>query len=251
MLGGRQVERAEAQGARGAACAPLRIRCPICGDPKPADPVGFMYCDPCEMGHSLYAHDPTVYDSSYVAGYDARAKSPMGDALAAYRCEVVWRIAQRPVAVLDVGCGLGTFVLAAREKGHAAFGWEPMSAMRAASRLPRDWQTTPFARESGGGSPWDVVTAFDSLEHMADPLSFVRRLRARAWVVSVPIYPSERGLEKLTTWRHWKPREHLVFFRRGGIVKFFRAAGYRALFVEDGETQLGRADILTLGFERA
>lgn len=96
----------------------------------------------------------------------------------------LWRIPARP-RVLDVGSGVGGFVVGCRQLGYAAFGVEPdhigasggpITAIQIASRrVPANVFTAgvgealPFA-----DSTFDLVTLSQVVEHVHDPLTVLR-----------------------------------------------------------------------------
>lgn len=100
--------------------------------------------------------------------------------------------------VLDVGCGTGALVQAAREAGHDAMGVEPDPEMAdlAGSRLDQDVVVAglpdlPFAADG-----FDAVTASFVLNHVDDPRAGARELvrvaapggfvRASIWGIAPP-----------------------------------------------------------------
>jgi SAM-dependent methyltransferase len=90
--------------------------------------------------------------------------------------EFDWLLSRFPPGqrVLDVGCGRGDFLAKCREKGHEVTGVEADAdaAQRARDRGIEVHDSTEGLRS------FDVATAFHVLEHVADPLSFVRQLCA-------------------------------------------------------------------------
>lgn len=78
----------------------------------------------------------------------------------------------RPGRVLDVGSALGTFLLAARDRG-----WEPhgVEISEFAARHAREKHKLPvfhgdLASFEGAAESFDLVTFWDSIEHVATPL---------------------------------------------------------------------------------
>jgi len=98
-----------------------------------------------------------------------------------------------PGTLLDVGCGDGLFLKVARDAGWRADGIEfsPEGARRAAVRLGRPVPVGDLAREKVHCGPFDVVTLWHVLEHLADPAAMIEAVRARLrpgglLVVAVP-----------------------------------------------------------------
>ena len=85
-----------------------------------------------------------------------------------------------PGRLLDVGCGFGEFAAFAREQGWQSYATElAPSRVEAARRLlgrDRVFDTDVDGLPDSAG-PFDVITAFHVLEHVRDPLAFLRRLR--------------------------------------------------------------------------
>jgi SAM-dependent methyltransferase len=86
-----------------------------------------------------------------------------------------------PTRILELGCGDGQFLAAARELGHEGLGLDFVeSAVQAASArgvtaVAGDLDALEHWGEGGG--PYGVVAMFQILEHVADPLPLLRRLR--------------------------------------------------------------------------
>lgn len=74
--------------------------------------------------------------------------------------------------------------------------------------------------------PWDLVTFFDSLEHMAD-LGFLRRMKARHVAMTIPWCRIENGIDWFRFWKHRRPGEHLHHFSPISLVRMMEDAGYK------------------------
>lgn len=149
------------------------------------------------------------------------------------------------VALLDVGCGAGSFAAACKERfGCEACGVEivPEMAKIAESRLDRVFNQD--ALEAFAQIPedkFDLITFTDVLEHLVEPAEALRacaRLLAKDGVV----------LASLPNIRYWHAfsrilfdkdfpyedsgifdRTHLRFFTRKSIPRLFEAAGYEVV----------------------
>jgi 2-polyprenyl-3-methyl-5-hydroxy-6-metoxy-1,4-benzoquinol methylase len=174
-------------------------------------------------------------EQSYAAGAYAvfTAADRIRDAIARQRFEIVRRVAP-PGAWLDVGCSSGAFVAVARAAGVDILGLERSDTAVAQARardLPVEQGTVetfvPTRRPA-------VVTAFDVVEHLADPLAFVRR--AVAWLapggVFVATVPNLASLTARLMGRHWfyyAPPDHVHYFDPATIRRLLESAGLGAI----------------------
>jgi SAM-dependent methyltransferase len=109
----------------------------------------------------------------------ARASEGGGAARAAAH----WRLARRLAmgaggampAVLDVGCGAGAFLAAARRDGALVAGVEIDPRAAAAARA-RGLEVVPgsILEVAPPAGPWDLVTFWDVLDQVDDPLGALR-----------------------------------------------------------------------------
>lgn len=112
-----------------------------------------------------------------------------------------WALRARlgPGRLLDVGCGTGAFLAAAREAGFEVVGTElsRVAAETARGRFGIDVRVGPFVgKQFGGGERFDVITMIHVLEHMRDPaatLATARRLLVPGGVVVIEV-PNRRAV---------------------------------------------------------
>jgi trans-aconitate methyltransferase len=151
----------------------------------------------------------------------------------------------RPRArVLDVGCGAGANGRAIRAKAPSVelHGIEPDEG---AANLARDAYDAVFHGDvnawlkGAGDPPFDAVVLSDVLEHIVDPIAFLRSLAkapslSRAtWVISVPNYGVwYNRMNALLgrfeyAWSGLYDRTHVRFFTRASIRRALAYAGLR------------------------
>ena len=135
--------------------------------------------------------------------------------------------------LLDIGAALGDLVLEATTAGWDAEGVE-LSAYAAAQARKRGAvvHAGPLASLGLPPATFDVVTLYDTLEHLADPIAVLaeaRRLLRPGGLVHV-ITPNASGLQAKVLgrrWYHYKPREHLFYFTPATLRAATERAGLR------------------------
>jgi 2-polyprenyl-3-methyl-5-hydroxy-6-metoxy-1,4-benzoquinol methylase len=143
--------------------------------------------------------------------------------------------------LLDVGCGLGYFVARARESGWDAYGCDAAEGwVKRARALVGEQRIALGAPAPGmlGGLRFELITAWDVLEHVHDPLPFLRAVSALlapggamfirtpnlAWVY--PTYGIRRHL--LGEEIELGPLNHVVYYTVATLGRALDAAGLEA-----------------------
>jgi len=151
--------------------------------------------------------------------------------------EAVWR-AQRPreapPRLLDVGCGAGFLLDAAREWGWAVQGVElsPFAAERAQRDLGLPVVQGELAEAQFPEGHFDIVVMRELLEHVPDPLALLkeaRRVLREDGVLFVQV-PNDLEGVRMRLWRRvwWMiPPLHLFYFRRETLEALLERAGFR------------------------
>lgn len=134
--------------------------------------------------------------------------------------------------VLDVGCGHGFFLEAAKERGLEAIGIDlsPQAIAYAKKNKLKVYETdlkdAPFKPNS-----FAAVTAFQLIEHVTDPVDFLKdvyKALAPNGVILLATPKAEGYLHRLMG-KHWlsfRHREHLYFFSAKTLSLALSEAGF-------------------------
>lgn len=183
-----------------------------------------------------------VYDEAYFERYAAMADTPMAQALNGFRADLVLCHAQPDEILLDVGIGDGAFLRAV-----ASVALTLSLRLRGCDVNPAGIAYLEARGQLGAlelGA--DVVTFWDSLEHIRDPRAALQTVR-RVALVSIPIFT---GVEHVLASRHFRPDEHYWYFTRQGFIDFASRQGFDCVDVLATETALGRDGIETFVLKR-
>ncbi len=201
-------------------------RCLNCGQrfvwPVPSDSVLAGIYD---RGYYRGGHGSVGF-SDYAALTTARRR------MFARHLERVERLVA-PGRVLDVGCATGDFLKVAGERGWDAVGVDPSpareQAIAAGGRLVgRTIDDADVAPRS-----LDLITFWDVLEHLPDPVASLRRARqllAPGGLVAATVPNAGSAVARLSgpRWFGYETAgEHLQFFTAATISRCFTAAGFR------------------------
>jgi 2-polyprenyl-3-methyl-5-hydroxy-6-metoxy-1,4-benzoquinol methylase len=132
--------------------------------------------------------DPVPAAAVAAAAYDTRYYEPWSGPAARRARARLWRrrlalleACQGRGILLDVGCGDGGFLAAARDAGWGVEGIEfsPEGARRASARLGRPVAVGDLASGRLLRGPFDAVTLWHVLEHLQDAAAMLRAARDR------------------------------------------------------------------------
>lgn len=216
------------------------MTCPVCGATsvhrrRAAGDYTLWECSACGVGFAdpMRAADSSWYETSPLY-WNAKLMHP----------SLGWhhrRFLERAGAgagrtLLDVGCGTGAFLDRARAAGFVPAG------------LDFDRDNVRIAREryalsnvhSGAiedlaqtTARFDVVTLFEVIEHVADPMALlacVRRLLSRGGRLALSTPNRDRSLDALR--RGDLPPNHLTRWTAGALARALERAGFGAVSVD-------------------
>ena len=135
-----------------------------------------------------------------------------------------------PARWLDVGCGDGQALFVAHEWGYDITGVDTRT--KSVENLTARGFTA-FDTITNAGSGFDVVSMFDVIEHIPDPLEILAAVADALvddglFIVSCPNMDSEAWRELDATGRnpYWREIEHLHNFTRSRLQALLRDCGF-------------------------
>ena len=146
---------------------------------------------------------------------------------------------------LDVGCGRGDLAALLIGAGWSMTGVEPSPAACAAARSRGvDARTGTLATVELEPEAYDLVVFQHSLEHTAEPLHDLERVRAAlapggAVVVTVPNFGCWQARRFRDRWYHLDLPRHRTHFTATGLTRVLERAGLRLDRLETSTSSVG------------
>lgn len=148
-------------------------------------------------------------------------------------------LAPRGGELLDIGCGTGNFLAAAREAGYEVTGIElDRNAARFAKERLGLQNILPLTisefAERYAEKRFDVVTFFEVLEHQAAPADFLQKVKAclrPGGVLALSVPNRERWLTGPDVLDY--PPNHFLRWSVSALRKFFGAQGFDILSIRE------------------
>src|SRR5271157_831316 len=208
--------------------APQTSTCPVCSnrmspylreveDSVTGRRFDVLKCEACGVGMT---HPFPEQLQPHYAGYYGSRHGITANYCAKRRIALVTKMAGlgQGRRLLDVGCGEGTFLRAARASGWKAVGTE----LNPDSARQLGFDVFSSLEECADLGPFSCVTLWHTLEHMADPraaIANIRRLVADDGVVFIAV-PDFEGFQSKTfgeSWLHLDVPRHLYHFTATSI----------------------------------
>lgn len=223
------------------------VPCPACGQSKPTSPLwrvpdrlwfpdhnfNLVRCNQCQFVYLNPRPDDIEMKKHYPDFFYSYAEFPDGMPPA-----FLWRLRQiesrkKDGKLLDVGCGDGFFLVFSLQRGWDVYGLDtcPGAVQAAKEKLGERVSLNTLKRASYASDFFDVVSLFEVLEHLPNPMDHLleirRILQPGGWVcLSVPNFAS---LERWVFGKWWvgldAPR-HLQQFTPESLQSFLERAGF-------------------------
>jgi SAM-dependent methyltransferase len=222
----------------------MEASCPLCGRSGTRDGVqlgGYpLYlCPGCSLRYAPQAFQVAVdYDGVYesaeyerdqVRALHSTTASELAEH-ATYRAFFEQVPRSTGARLLDVGCGVGRFGLAAHGKGWDVTGIDvsPLAIEIGRRFAPFPLRAVPVEQLIAEGAQFDVVTAFEVLEHLSSPLAFVesiKRLLLPGGHAFFTVPNWECSTVQTSTRPDWLPPIHLLFFTQPALLRAGELSG--------------------------
>jgi 2-polyprenyl-3-methyl-5-hydroxy-6-metoxy-1,4-benzoquinol methylase len=161
-------------------------------------------------------------------------------------------LGSRCLKLLDIGCSSGLFLDEARKTGFSVEGVElsPDTAESARKNFGLTVHTGTLDAAGFADETFDVITLFDVIEHLSDPLGELRKIRRllRPGGVLLQSTPNIDGLfprlsyklaQRIDYWPHPEPPHHLYQFSVRTLTAMVKRAGLEPERVDQTRIQLG------------
>ena len=236
----------------------LVAACDLCGEARsrffrklPGGPVvrcagcGLLYLGDRPSDEALSAlYTEAYYQDRGMADLDARSEQSANRERLEWLPPVPAGATRR---LLDVGCGSGSFLAAAREAGWTVEGTEISSWGIAQSRDRFGLEVRQGSVEDLLGSHWapgtfDAVTSFQNIEHQRRPMRAFRAMHdllkpGGRLVLRTPNSESFDQWWYGASWAGWNDPGHFYFFGLSQLERYCRASGLKVLHVDRSTTR--------------
>jgi len=190
---------------------------------------GLLYVNPRLKADVIVSSYVRSNDELYVSQTEGRKRTFQKN------LRVVERYAPAKGKILDVGAAAGFFLKVAQESGWEPYGVEPSQWL---SRYGREKLGMDIKQGTLRGSTYpdgffDVVTMWDVLEHVTDPLSELREIRRilKRDGILIINYPDIGTWMAKLAGRHWwfLLSVHLTYFSQDTLKLMLEEAGFKPI----------------------
>jgi len=224
--------------------SPADFTCYLCGgrEKVPVISIGIhavSACSACGLGFldppAPQGEGGVSYEQDFYTGQNMVKDPAEGVRESLSKVRFVRRF-RRTGKILDIGCGLGYFLEAARREGFSACGMEGSGFAMEYVRKEFGIPVVPAPVESTTleESTFDVVTLWHVVEHLPDPLAALRKIRSllRDGGILIMETRNYRGYDARAQgerWGGWALPHHLWHFDPGSYRLLVEKAGFRVV----------------------
>ncbi|MBS2014144.1 MAG: class I SAM-dependent methyltransferase [Deltaproteobacteria bacterium] len=197
-------------------------------DPQSLEEFAIRRCASCGLGHT--SPIPEDLGAYYGPAYYGKRHSFTDRYCLARRMRLLASATGRTGGkLLDVGCGDGNFLAAAKAAGWESTGTDIGGALENARSAGLDVYGS--LDEAAAKGPFDAITMWHTLEHFTDPRATLEKVRsaiAKSGTLIVAV-PDAAGLQASLfrgRWFHLDVPRHLYHFDRSALSSLLARVGF-------------------------
>lgn len=151
-----------------------------------------------------------IYDKDYYDRFLDRAATDLGKKIYAERWRLIQKYCHGALNLLDWGCASGAFHTSS-PNGFKTTGYDVNP-------------NSPYNIKPNVHQRWDIMTFWDSLEHIPDFFNVIKNHDPEWLFISTPNLESVQ--EPVRLWKHFRPREHIFYFDQHSLGAILEYMGY-------------------------
>ncbi len=200
----------------------------------------FVFCQRKPTAEELEAHYDLYPRRNFISAVTAKRYGELLNKFEKYRSTN---------NLIDVGCGDGLFLVEAKKRNWNVFGTEfTKEAMEVCSEKGIRMTSSPLAPENYPPDFFDIITSFEVIEHINDPvseiLSFYQILRKGGLVyITTPNFDSVSRNIVGPRWNVIEYPEHLSYYTRRTLNKLLNKRNFHKVEIYTTGISLSRIQI--------
>ncbi|MBF0300715.1 MAG: class I SAM-dependent methyltransferase [Oligoflexia bacterium] len=227
-------------------------RCKLCNSTKIINSIRFnkiqlIKCLGCGIVFQSTPFNEIIYNQSYyfnnnvIYGYTNyfQKKDDLIDTFSII-LEEVKKHTKNIKNVLDIGCAFGYFMYLAKQQFPHVYGIDISSFATKMVSKKYGFSTitadicSPEVLYSSRNIKYDLVTMFDVIEHLSNPISAIKNIYDQLTEGGILVIktPDISGLQSkifYKFWYHYKPNEHLFYFSPVSITNLLLKANFEII----------------------
>ena len=203
----------------------------------------YYICPSCQIASTDHQFNKDMYEHGYSDTFERYADNKKGIQLNNLRKNWIKKYFSAGT-MLDFGCSIGTFCGSIKSEIIEPIGYDVSEEAieKANHRYPDiDFTSSPdifFTNQKYG-----CITAFDVVEHLPDPLALIKQFHRMLCsygylFISTPNLGILKDSIIPKSWRHYKPLEHLHYFKSHNLISMVDKAGFKIIDLDFKESEV-------------
>ena len=180
------------------------------------------------------------YEYDYFQKYVNYKNTDISKKLNKFRVSIAKKYAKGG-KILDIGIGSGEFIDKIKNN---IFGFD-INPYGIKWLKEKEIYLNPYYDDL---SEINVITAWDSLEHIVNPCSFLSKIKeTQVIILTIPIYDN---FNHINLSKHFRKNEHIYYWTNDSILWYMEQNGFEFLESSDKENKCGRQGVKTFVFKK-